>query len=200
DVASRELPEQTPINKLVSIKLPCWASVEEGIPTHVAGYAIGGHRPYPLALAMRRVATHPRLYLRDLPGKALFDPLLGIGESARAFMLKANRGDLTRALGRRPALLGFLYGTSRLLAVKIFVRGQRIEQVPGVPVQRTGDQNRVDVLNIEETTMIVCPNFSTLSCVVPVDQFRPRPGKAFIGAESLSWCGASQPRRNKITF
>src|SRR5229473_4313761 len=66
-IPAGKLPIQPPIDELEGIKFAIRPPVEKGFPGDVLRGAVRGHLTHPLTLAMRRVATHPRLDLRNLP-------------------------------------------------------------------------------------------------------------------------------------
>src|SRR3954464_9033491 len=100
DVAARVLPKKAPVDESVGIEFTLRPSVLERIPADIRCSAVRGHRPHPLSLAMRRVAAHPRFYVRDLADDPLADPLLRISERSRTLVLQPNLDHLFRFLCR----------------------------------------------------------------------------------------------------
>src|SRR5947209_10127040 len=68
-------PYTTLFRSLEGIKFAIGPPVEKGFPVDVLRRAVRGHLTHPLALAMRRVATHPRFDLRNLPDYSVVNPL-----------------------------------------------------------------------------------------------------------------------------
>ena len=56
--------------------------VQERLPVNILQRAVRRHSTHPLTFAMRSIAAHPGLYLRDLAQQPIFDPLFCIGQRA----------------------------------------------------------------------------------------------------------------------
>ena len=72
----------------MGIKAAVRPAVQKRLPADVLRRAIGGHFAHPLALAVRRVAAHPGLHLRDLSCEAFLNPFAGIGERTGTLVLQ----------------------------------------------------------------------------------------------------------------
>ena len=154
-VSARELPEQAPIDKRVGIERPRASAIEEQVPAHVGGCAVRRHGAHPLTLPMRGVAAHPSFDLGHFAYHAVLDPLFRIGQGAGALVLQPDGHDLTRALGRRETLLRLRDRPGHgLLAVEVLARGERVEKVPRVNVERARHKHSIDVFPIEQPPVI----------------------------------------------
>src|SRR6266849_2269356 len=99
DVSTRKLTEQPPVDKLVCIEWTTGTPIEKRVPAYVVGGAIGRDGTHPLTASVRGVAAHPGFHMRDLPGQSLLDPLPGVRQRTRAFMLYTDGHHLFGILG-----------------------------------------------------------------------------------------------------
>src|SRR5205823_4166246 len=129
--------------------------VEKGVPLDVRGCAIGGNLAYPLTLAPGSIAAHPRFDVSDLTHQSILEPLFGVFQIARALMLQTDSDNPVRFPGGLEA--GFSFGNGpghRLLAIKIFPCRDGVKEMTRMTVQRAGDDDRVQVLHIEQPSMV----------------------------------------------
>src|SRR6185503_14186951 len=92
-IAAREIPEQSPVDKLIGIEWTLRPPVQKGVPLNVCRRAVRRNCPHPLRLASRRVAAHPRFHMSDLTDQTILYPLFGVCQVPRALMLKPDAHD-----------------------------------------------------------------------------------------------------------
>ncbi len=86
----------------------------------------------------------------------IFDQLLRVDQCARAFMLQADLYNSIRTFGRGQALVRFRNRPRhRLFSIEIFTRSKRVDEMPGVDVQRAGYDDAVDVFHVEQAAVII---------------------------------------------
>src|SRR5262249_25299918 len=156
-IAAGKFPVESPVDEFVRVEGAVRAAVQKRLPIHVLRVAIFGDRANPLALAARRVAAHPRLDARDLADQTVLDPLPGIHEIAFALVLLSDADDAIGSLLRRSQTAFGLFDRPGhgLFAVHVFACGERINEMPRVAVERSGDDHRVNILRSEQRPMIV---------------------------------------------
>src|SRR5262249_11112301 len=148
-------PVQTPVDELEGVERARRPPVEEQIPLDVLRCAVGWNLAYPLALAMRRVAAHPRFDVRNPSDQPVVDPFLRIEEGAAACKLQSYLHRRTGLPGRVTTGVG-LGNRPRyfFLEVQVLARGQSVQEMPRVTVERARNDPRIDVLHVEQPPMV----------------------------------------------
>src|SRR5262249_19585684 len=138
-VAARKFPVEAPVDELVRVERTVRASVQKRLPIDVLSVAVFRDRADPLSLAARGVAAHPRLDARDLAEESVLDPFPRVEEIARALVLLADAYHAVGLLRRGQAVFGLFDRPGHgLFAIHIFARGQSVNEMSRVAVERGG--------------------------------------------------------------
>src|SRR5262245_4031912 len=156
-VAAGVVPEEAPVAIAIGVEGQVARLTEEALPDDVLGRHVRVDGARPLRLAMRRIAVHVRMEHGDLAHVLLGVEGEGVGDRTGRGPLMADLHDVLAGvlLEGGAHTLGVVDGEGhRLFLVDMLARGQRVREVLAVEVLRGGDQDGVDVLILQESTMI----------------------------------------------